>query len=592
MPNKKTIDVAYSMADTLTSNFNNAEINICPDTLGETEYNGSPSDETATQTAIMLDRPLDQVTRDIVAAIPKGALFIVGGEICRVVSDALSETGIRTERVNPAAFRTWICQHATFLKVLREGAKEVSIDKGTAEAIMESHIFKDALPVIDQVCTRQLPYGVRTAERKWTFSPIELGYDERTRTYTVDSNPIDWKNPMPKDEAVKLINHQFSECRFDGGIKEPEKSTGMAIVVATMLGQFLRLNISHFPICITEANRPGAGKTFLIQTMLAPFYGAVSSASFPGSEDKQQRSILSHARSGKGVCFYDNVQVLCSNAVEQAVTSGTISYSKMYTQDSAETKNRMQFFVTGNSLTTREDTDRRARRIRLFKNSPGHDHVFEGIINADYIRKPKWQRLMLTALWGLVHGWVEAGCPDMGGKHLASFDDWRKLAANITMWAGWADPCVEQQGCGDTRENAFIEVLQLMVDKMPADGKPCNITIEDMVQEATSRGYLDDVINGRPAEKARGCFQRLKNKNLKVPMEDSRGRKFWLQEDRPTENGVRQGRVLRVYFSEVDTKQVRPEPPAVDLERCTQISQNGYMLPPGEACVAGEAQGN
>ncbi len=572
--------MACNTPPTHISNLNNAEVNFRPDSLGESRPHTPSLNEPPAGTAISLDQPLDQITREVVNALPPEAIFFIGGNISRIVPDKHSDTGIRVDALTPSAFRTWVSPYATFLKQNKNQIKPASIDKGTAEGIMESPIFKDNIPYIDQVSARQLPFGTRDSNGKWSFTPMKLGYDERTRTYTVDAHPIDWEHPMPAKDAYAFINKQFEECRFDNRFTELEKSSGMSIIVATLLGQFLRHNISRFPICIVEANRPDAGKTFLVQTMLSPFYGIVANKSLRGSEEQQRRDILGHARAGDGFCFFDNVRVLRSDAIEQAVTSGSISYSKMYTQDNAVVKNRLQFFITANDLLTREDTDRRSRRIMLFKDTVGHDHIFKGTISLERIADTQWQRQMLTALWGLVQGWVQDGCPDMGGKHLSGFDDWRKLAGNITLWAGWADPCVSQEERGDTREQAFIEVLQHLASCKNSymHDIPCTITIKEIIDAAIQINYIEDILNGRSLDKAEYYFRQYKNKCLNIHMQDAKGREFWLQEDRPCENGVRRPRELRIYFAKVEPEPNRPRP-GIDLSRCTKITEDVYHVP-------------
>ncbi len=501
-----------------------------------------------TKPQLVLGGPLDELTKDILKYLPKGALFNIAGEYCRVSVNRQGESSIRKDAVSATGFRTWISQYVTF--VTPKGAA-ISIDTASAKEVMESYLFSEAVPTISQISSRQLAYGKQDAKGKWTFTPTKQGYDERTQAYTADADPIDWEHPMPVAEAVEFINRQFQECQFDDKLQAQEKSSGMGIVVAMMLGQFLRFNIKHFPICIAEANRPGAGKTFLIQTMLAPFYGATSSESFPQGEEKQERSLVSHARAGKGYCFYDNVQCLKSNVIEQAVTSSVISYNRMYCQETGEIKAGMQFFVTGNNLVTREDTDRRSRRIMLFNGAMRHNRAYKNIISEDCIQSPAWQKKMLEALWGLVHGWQEAGCPDMNCQRLASFGDWRALAGNITVWAGWAAPCVSQVEKGDSREAAFIEVIQNMVAEMPANGNPCELSINNIIDAATRMDSLVEILCDQHPAKAAYICQQFKNKLLKVYLRDTRGREFCLKEERISVNGTRPRR-LRVYFSEVD----------------------------------------
>lgn len=501
-------------------------------------------------------------------------------------------TGLTTTRdMEPTRFITWLETHMRFITRTKDGGTEsTSLSEAQARAILSSDILRRRLPLLKEIAHVRLPLWHRAANGRYTFTPAAAGYDPATHIYTQDTLPIDWEKPLSLPTIHRCWTGLLQGFPIDGGACDYRRSPSFSTALTAMLGQFLRHNISRFPIIIVNANQPGSGKSFLCRTLLAPFYGEVNVTNYVTDEMEFRKTLNSMVQDGSPYCFLDDLKILVSGTVNRFTTSGIIRDRRMGTDKMFTAENRMQFFATGNGLHVETDILRRSLSIDLFCAGKATDRTPRGELSETYILTAEFRKTLLHLLNSMVAHWVSAGCPlateSMPG--VTSFADY-SVPISIVVSCGFCSPYAPHPlklDAGDVRGEAFNTLLLLMANALQPDtgtdtrysksnelaaalqeqrekGNPAphtaltrDYTTGDIIQFAETHHLLETITGGASQDSARRIIGGLIALQKGRESRDSYGRLFRIGNKRTNSRALYPLTIL----SEPDAAQATPAP--------------------------------
>lgn len=428
-------------------------------------------------------RSTSELAAAIVANLPQGGTPVLFNyrNIAYVTLESDPRTGLTTTRdMDAARFITWLESYIRFISRSKDGSTEnTSLSEAQARAVLSSDILRARLPLLKEIAHVRLPIWRAESGGKYSFAPAPAGYDPATHIYTQDSVPIPWEKPAYLLPNIhKMFRNILQDFPLDGGACHYTQSPSFSTIIVAMLGQFLRHNIMRFPIIIVNANQPGSGKSFLVRTMLSPFYGEINVTNYVTDEMEFRKTLNSMVQDGSPYCFLDDLKILVSGTVNRFVTSGIIRDRRMGTDKMFTAENRMQFYATGNGLHVETDILRRSLSIDLFIARRATERQIKGVISETSILTEDTRATFLQLMWSMVQHWVSKGCPAakdaMPG--ITSFADYA-VPVSIAVACGFCSPYAPHPlklDAGDVRGEAFRTLLLLMANALQPDPTDIN----------------------------------------------------------------------------------------------------------------------
>lgn len=473
------------------------------------------ADTLASVPKININQPYDVLAAAVAKCIPGKGLYFHDGMFC-TIHPADNSTGFEFRPMSSERMSTWlpahgVCRFYSPARSEKSPEKITSLSPAQARIIMESDVLRAAVPEVKEVSAIRLPLVSYNKKGEVDIQPAPLGYDPSSKIYTLDSLPMSWERHkvLPLDRCVKIIAHVFADFPLDGGDVPLTRCRSLGAVVTAMLGQFLHHSIPLFPMVVANANQPGTGKTFCVQAMLAPFFGYVSPGNHTEDDNEMRKTLNAALFDGSPYYFVDDVKTIAGRVLPRFITANSIKDRELGTNRIFDKPQRMQFFVTGNSLKMSPDLERRTLPIDLFYAGDATKRTGFKTLQESYFRSEEWRRSILQCLWGLCVHWLEKGAPTLGDvPALTSFKPYVSLAAAIAVSSGFASPFGErlvELDTGDTMGKALIELVIYLADSIqpPADdpGRPHDqltetFTVDEMVEIAKAHHILDIITNG------------------------------------------------------------------------------------------------
>lgn len=490
---------------------------------------------------INIKLPRSRAAALVAESIPAGLLYRHLEDYVTV--EPLSDRpGARPLRVmDEARFTTWCEQYITWVQNAAEDAPVTSISEQQAKFILRSDAMRSATPEILEVSPVRLPMVTRHEGGRCTFAPAPLGLDAATGIYTQDTLPIEWDKVYPLHTCMRTLETVLRDFPLDGRDDSFVfcRSRSAAAAVTAMLGQFLHHSIRKFPMILSLANKSGTGKSFLIETILAPVHGPVDPTNYNTDESEMRKTLNSKLFDGAYYCYLDDIPSLVNNTINRYVTTNNAITDRILgTNTTFSLANRMQFFVTGNNLKTASDITRRSLPLDLHFAGLIKDRKFaRPSVTAASFRSPSWRKDLLQCMWSLCKHWEAAGCPRLCQSVPDDFAEYG-ICAHIAMSAGMTDPWGPRQialDVGDARGEALEDLLVAAADTIPGQwsqehgttrhtGCWQKFTTADMLKLAQDNDILEIIIP--PAvDKARSLGQALRGLKGDV-RKDSSGRQF------------------------------------------------------------------
>jgi hypothetical protein len=357
-----------------------------------------------------------------------------------------------------AWLRTWIERHVTpyKLRIVKDGEIKIThtMADDTARAVLVSPHFLEQLPVVERFHPCPMPW----LRSNGKIELLPVGLDEESQTFT--SDPGFSIEPDTLEGARCVLDNLLQEFSWpnDGG---RSKAVHISAMLTVFAGGIMPKGSTR-PVFLYVANSEGSGKTTLALVCGIP-YASIPVETAPNDESEWQKKLLSAVISGRRVLLLDNVKGhLNSGALEAYTTSSYFSgrvlgVSKEFSGEAGAT-----VLITGNGLTVTPDLRRRSLFIELFlQELRCEDRSFKRTLDLAGIAiiRPE----VLSALWGLVKAWDEAGRP-AASKHNSSFPRWSETIAGIVEYAGFGIPTAasEIDGMGDTDTTDFMSLVQSM----------------------------------------------------------------------------------------------------------------------------------
>jgi hypothetical protein len=235
----------------------------------------------------------------------------------------------------------------------------------------------------------------------------------------------------------------------------------------------------------------------------------VSPGNYIEDENEMRKTLNAALFDDSPYYFLDDVRAITGRNLPRFITGTNIRDRELGTNRLFDKPQRMQFFVTGNSLKMLPDLERRTLPIDLFYAGDASKRTGFSVLKESHFRSEEWRRSVLHCLWGLCVHWLEKGAPTLGDvPALTSFKPFVSTAAAIAVSAGFASPFGErlvELDTGDTMGRALVELVIYLADLIlpPADdpNRPhshlsATYTVENMVEIAKAHHILDIITNG------------------------------------------------------------------------------------------------
>ena len=387
-----------------------------------------------------------------------------------------------------------------FVRGTQEKSRPSKLKSSEAAPIMSTPIFRKAVPVVESVGEVRLPI-MKKNKGKYIFAPLPQGLARAEKVYSFDKVKIDWFNPFPLEKCRHILREVFKDFPFDGGGRL-EDSRSFGGVVMALLGQFLRHNFNLFPIIQINGNQSGLGKSYLVESINAPFR-RISAQNFPDDEKEIQKKLFTAALEKEPVIFIDEVSNTYSKALLTYTAGNTVKDRLLGMNKNVEVSHKMQFFINGKGIKSAQDFERRTVNIDLFAEEDARMRTFSR--DADFIHLEDTRKNVLAALWGLCKAWEKAGAPvvrDVGVY--ATYKEYIQVTNSILTFAGYTSPLTERvlkMDTGDTALEALCELITMLADKItpsddarPHTGLRVEYLVKDMVEAAEANDLLEVIV--------------------------------------------------------------------------------------------------
>lgn len=204
---------------------------------------------------------------------------------------------------------------------------------------------------------------------------------------------------------------------------------------ALLLTAVLRSNFRAVPMCLSDGNHFGVGKTSLgLQAGILQTgrYPAVTTK--PESSEEFRKKVTTEIEAGAPLIILDNVTgFLQDSALAAVLTTSMWGDRRLGTNQKIELPCKAVWLATGRNLAPKGDMVRRVFWIYLeTEDTQPEKRKFDRDMNA-YVMTHRGE--ILSLLYTMIRAWYLAGQPDAGVR-MGSFDEWARVIGGILAYAG------------------------------------------------------------------------------------------------------------------------------------------------------------
>ena len=482
---------------------------------------------------VQLDQPVSKIAHEIGTILTPAPLFWFNTNFVTIGKERGEFELMTTDR-----FRTWVEKYLYVMKPNRAGYTAATMTRDMASMIMASDLFREKIREVKSLNKVRLPAWRGSSEVKvdprqaFWLEPesdfqIELlppGYDERTKTYTMEE--VEYRNDLPLEEARTFLTEilqSFPWAREDENSNR--RSTGVHF--AAMIGVFCNSLFKEGtikPMIVYNGNQPGSGKSLLMRMALCPVHGEPAESSKPNNEEL--RKILDIAAlQSKPYLVLDDVASLYSNELNR-FTNSPVHEPRILGKSQTEKRyNVTQVFTTGNMLSLAEDLVRRCVVVDLFEATKATERRFENELTPDWLCLSETRAKFLAALWAIVRHWSENGMPAFKEARHTSASQWASVVGAIVNHLNPdLQPFVKRTfSLGGDESTAALEALicSIASDLEPAGDEFTTAELINMAEELN----LIEAIAGHAKDQRKALGHRLKKIRGRT-FTDKRKRKF------------------------------------------------------------------
>ncbi|MDB4785729.1 hypothetical protein OAG70_00465 [bacterium] len=482
---------------------------------------------------VQLDQPVSKIAHEIGTILTPTTLFWFNTNFVTIGKERGEFELMTTDR-----FRTWVEKYLYVMKPNRAGYTAATMTRDMAGMIMASDLFREKIREVKSLNKVRLPawrgssevkvnpHGAFWLEPESDFE-IELlppGYDERTKTYTMEE--VEYRNDLPLDEAKIFFTEILGSFPWASEEKYAKRRS-MGVHFATMIGVFCNSLFKEGttkPMIVYNGNQPGSGKSLLARMALCPVHGEPATTSKPNNEEL--RKILDIAAlESKPYLILDDVASLYSNELNRFVNA-PVHEPRILQKSKTETRyNVTQVFATGNMLSLAEDLIRRSLVVDLFEAEKASERKFEKELTPDWLSLRETRAKFLAALWAIVRDWSENGMPAFKEARHTSAPQWASVIGAIVnhLNPGLLPFAKRTFSLGGDESTAALEALicSIASDLEPAGDE---FTTAELISAAEELNLLE-AIAGHAKDQKKALGHRLKKIRGRT-FTDKRNRKF------------------------------------------------------------------
>jgi hypothetical protein len=339
----------------------------------------------------------------------------------------------------------------------------------------------------------------------------------------IRKTPVSEKNPYYEwtlQESTDYLRWILREFPFgdwkmvDDGSGEPVKqSRSQAVQVGAMLSLFCMALIpkgANRMGFIYNANSQRSGKTLLAKFAIMSVCGVFKAQPWKGNEEDLNKVLDSEMLAGSMYICFDNVRgYMGSQTLEGLMTAPqwtgrVLGKTQMFTAE-----NRMNLFITGNDCIVSPDMAHRCLICDLFvEQGDVQERQVENLIDEVWLMERENRRNILSALWGLVRSWHDAGRPtasSLGYKPRLGFERWGEIIGGIVGHAGFGNLLekVQLEAAGDSEERNIRKLIERMRDDSPRNDEKTGreeYQFQQIVDFCHEDGLFDYILDGRQTD--------------------------------------------------------------------------------------------
>jgi hypothetical protein len=330
-----------------------------------------------------------------------------------------------------------------------------------------------------------------------------------------------YDDSLTLEEATLYLRERLWEFPFnDRKVMDPAMpvmidSRSQAVQVAAMFSQFgadligkneLRLGF------IYNANTQRSGKSLLAKLAITPTNGHMATQGWNPKDEELRKVLDAEVMRGARYIVFDNARGHVASPVLEAFmttpvwTGRVLKETRMF-----EASNLATVFITGNDMTVSPDIANRCLLCDLFVSEVNvQDRVVTAPISDAWLMEWKNRHAILSALWGIIRYWDEAGHPLATENLRPGYMRWCQVFGGLTLFAGFGD-CLAMPSEVESDVNTEMSDMKGLVRKLSA---PLLRTIDpervheyffqDVVNAAHDGGYFDWMLEGKEDQDATG----------------------------------------------------------------------------------------
>jgi hypothetical protein len=396
----------------------------------------------------------------------------------------IAEGGLKFESLRPIRFKTWLEQYieigADIIEeqgVTRFEAKTIS--KPLAESVLVSPHFFKHVPHVARII--DVPIPIRTKNNEIVFP--EPGFNKELGIYLNPHAPVLCDMPLEKAFEILEKAHVGFCWRNDTGKDFPQSKIHAFARILTPFARGLIGFNERVPLWFYDGNRPRCGKDYLAGVTQIVYLGhAFEDAALSRNPEETHKRITAALRNGRRFMHFANCQYTLEDPyLIQAITGATYG-SRALGSNEAEADlqllNEIDYSLSANSITYREDVEPRIRKISLaYFDENENGRIFPNPLLHEWVSDNRAE--ILSAIYSIFTHWIKAGCP-MGKTLFISFPRWAEIVGGVMAAAGLGDPCQPHDGedliGGNQKERAMKALFTACYEDFAEEWiKKCNI---------------------------------------------------------------------------------------------------------------------
>lgn len=273
------------------------------------------------------------------------------------------------------------------------------------------------------------------------------GFDQSTGLYVEGSFPdIQLPENISQQDAVKAAEFLLSPFKEFPFVDE---RLDQSVVLAYLITLAIRAQLTTAPLFCISATTPGTGKGLIIEACNRLIRGRDAATMPPvqgnaGEEETRKRITALLSRGVASINLDNWTKPIGGESMNTLLTTTEWTDRLLGGSRTISLPNRITMAATGNNLSVRGDTTRRALLLQLDANmeQPERRSFQEKDLLGHIARQ---RRVLLIALFTILKGFQDAGHPGRCDAPLGRFEQWSAAVSAPIRWLGYPDPVDSQE---------------------------------------------------------------------------------------------------------------------------------------------------